>query len=585
MISERQAEILLNECELRLGTELGKLRTSLRGDYKSTKSMLWELIVLHATSSIVSVQHEPTEAAPDIFLQPEGCEPFYIDVAYIMPRNQQQEDDLKDFPRWVRQKLVQKGIDYADSLTIRLDPADSTKDVEVPPRNCWNQQLKTDKWKSFVIQLSSRNLPSTWSLEEANVIVTAEGIEQGFSVSSTFLTPNIPQRAEDNLIYKTIKHKAEQAKKWEETRKIYQPLVLVIGSSESLHQINGHDMFFSIQPQKAVYSALADIEQWDWITILNLTDNRSWPWAMRRQRVSGSRSISAVVIVTIRNEYSGLEDRWQRKASKSLIIKNPHPKVALTAIQEQILEQINFNHIKYGPGWESWENPQRTQDVSVALNRYRESRGHFVFSPKSDYAFSIEISCKLVARLLVGDITADKVWDSKRLSLKDDLGSHPSLEQTISSSLKTAATIRQPVVDVKFVQANSKLREESRIRLELGTFADFVKKDKDCFKGSIEFGTNGAFTVTLSASLVTSLLAGKISADEVWKSISRQEICNSLKDAVSKGQEIIDAKIIQNNSLLEDEPQIIFNFGAATDILIREDKKLLREFKRSKKLD
>lgn len=601
MINEKQAEILLSECELWLGTELSELRKKLRSDYESTKPMLWELIVLHATaSSIVSIhynnakqnqdiaaliQHEPTPGAPDIFLQPSGCEPFYIEVAYIMPRNQQQEDDLKHFPCWVRKELVKKGINYANSLTIRLDPADSTKDVQVPPRNCWNQQLKTDKWKSFVIQLSSRNLPSTWSLEEANVIVTAEGIEQGFGVSSSFPTPNVPQRAEDNLIYKTIKHKAEQAKKWEESRKIYQPLVLVIGASESLHQINGHDMLSSIQPQKAVYSALADIEQWDWTTILNLTDNRSWPWAMRRQRVSGSRFISAVVIVTIRNEYSGLEYRCQRKASKSLIIKNPHPKVALTAVQEQLLEQIDFNHIKYGPGSESWEKPQKNQDISVALNRYRESKGRFVFSPKSDGAFSVEISCKLVARFLVGDITVDEVWDSKRLSLTDDPGSNPSLEQTIGSFLKTAANIRQPVVNVKFMQANSKLREESRIRLEFGTLAAFIKKGKDCFKGSIEFGTSGAFTVTLSASLVTSLLAGKISADEAWKSISRQEIGNSLKDAVSKGQEIVDAKFIQDDSAPENELQIIFKFGAATDTLIRENKKRLRELKRIKKLD
>jgi hypothetical protein len=119
------------------------------------------------------------------------------------------------------------------------------------------------------------------------VIVEAEGIEDGFSVSSSFPAQNIPETAKDNPIYETIKRKAEQAKQtWDGKYGSKEPLVLVIGASESLHQINSHNPFSSTQLQKAVYSALADTDKWDWTTILNLTDNRSWPWAMRRQRVS-----------------------------------------------------------------------------------------------------------------------------------------------------------------------------------------------------------------------------------------------------------------------------------------------------------
>jgi hypothetical protein len=149
MISEKQAKILLNECEQWLGTDLSELRKKLRNDHKNTKSALWELIVLHATAAaIVSkydananrnqiiaslIQHEPTLASPDIILQPDGCQSSYIEVAYIEPRNQQQEEEVKDFPRWVREKLFKGGIKYANSLRIRLNPADSTKDIQVPP--------------------------------------------------------------------------------------------------------------------------------------------------------------------------------------------------------------------------------------------------------------------------------------------------------------------------------------------------------------------------------------------------------------------------------------------------------------------
>jgi hypothetical protein len=349
MINEKQAEFLISECELWLDTELGRLRTSLRADHEHTTSILWELIVLHATAASVNsrygekancsrslaslIQHEPTDAAPDIFLHTDDCQPFYIEVAHIQPRNQQQEDDVQHFPRWIRKKLFQKGISYANSLRIRLDPADSSRDVQVPPHNCWKKQMKTDKWKSFVAMISSQNLPAIWLPEEANAVVKVE-----LGESSSFPVQNVSKQVEDHPIYKTIESKADQAKNWKRAEKKYQPLVLVIGASASLHQINSLDIS-SVQPQKAVYSALADAEQLDFVTRLNLTDNRSWPWAMRNQRVNGSKLISAVVIVTVRNEYCG--GRYERKASKSLIIKNPHPNFALTVEQEWFLEQIS----------------------------------------------------------------------------------------------------------------------------------------------------------------------------------------------------------------------------------------------------
>ncbi len=414
------------------------------------------------------------------------------------------------------------------------------------------------------------------------MIVEAEGVEKSPFGSSSFPAQNIPETAKDNPIYETIGRKAEQAKRtWEEKYGSKEPLVLVIGASESLHQIGGNDTLSSIQLQKAVYSALADTDKWDWTTTLNLTDNRSWLWAMRRQRVSGSRLISAVVIVTIRNEYSGLGYGWQKKA-KRFLIKNPHPTVPLTVEQERFLEQINFNQIKYGSGLENWEQSQKDQTTPL-LNRYlRESEGHFVFGPKSDSAFNVEIPCELFARFLVGDITADEVWDNHRLNIKSDRPANPSLEETIGIYLRAAANIGQPIANVEFIQENSQLREESRIRLEFGTFADSFKGGKNCLEDSVKPDTNGAFSVTLSTSLVTCLLAGKTTAEEAWKG-ERREIGIFLRDAVNKGQEITDSSLVQDVLVPECEPQITFRFGVAANISIREDKKKLREIRKQKK--
>lgn len=357
---------------------------------------------------------------------------------------------------------------------------------------------------------------------------------------------------------------------------------MIIGASESLHQIRGDDVLSSIQLQKAVYSALADTNQWDWTTTLNLTDNRSWPWAMRRQRVSGSGFISAVVIVTVRNEYSGLGYGWQQEA-KRLIIKNPHPTVPLTAEQERFLEQIKFDQIKYGSGLENWEQSQKNK-TNPLLNRYlRESEGHFVFSPKSNFAFNIEIPCELFARLLVGDIIADEVWGNHGSYIKSDTPSNSSLEETIGSYLRAAVNIRQPIVNVEFMQGNSQLREESRIRLEFGTFADCCKNGKDCFKNSVDSDVTGAFSVVISTGLITCLLAGKATAEEAWKGERQQEIGDFLREAVNKGHEIVDSILVQDVSAPECKSQITFRFGVAINTSIREDKKVLREIKKQKK--
>jgi hypothetical protein len=586
MINDEQARTLLSECELWLDTNLDSLRKKLRNDHENIKPMLWELIVLHATaSSIVSrcnkeiskkqsiaalIQHEPTDAAPDIFLQPHDCQPFYIEIAHIEPRNQQQEEEVRDFHRWIKQELLKNGILHASSLGIPLIPVDNRKDVQVPPRNCWKQLLKTKGWTDFVTEISLGRLPSTWHIEGANVIVEAR-----ISRSSSFPAQNIPETATDNPIYKTIKRKAEkQAKQtWKGEYGRKEPLVLVIGASESLHQILGHDSFSSRQIKKAVYSALADTDKWDWTTTLNLTDNRSWPWAMHRQRVSGSGFISAVVIVTVRNEYSGLGDGWQKKA-KPLIIKNPHPIVSLTAEQERFLGKINFNQIKYGHGREKWEQlPKNQTNPTPSLNKHLIESEGFSACFREESAFCFEIPCQLFARFLVGDITADEVWCDYRPSINSDDSSTRSLEEDIGSCLRAAANIRQPIVNVAFLQGDSKLRKGARIRLEFGTLVDSCKNRKKCLKDHIESDTTGAFSVTLSTSLVTYLLAGKTTAEEAWKGEGQQEIGNFLREAVNKGQEIEDSILVQSASVPECEPQITFRFGVAVNTSIREDKR------------
>jgi len=108
VISEPQAEYLLSQCETWLGTKLNKLRERLRREHKRTKSHLWELIVLHGMADAVISRHHSRdeansevssliqpegeqEAVPDIFLQPDDCDPFWVEVAYSELRNYEEQ--------------------------------------------------------------------------------------------------------------------------------------------------------------------------------------------------------------------------------------------------------------------------------------------------------------------------------------------------------------------------------------------------------------------------------------------------------------------------------------------------------------
>ncbi|GEM_PF-2042489 len=601
MISESQAEYLLSQCERWLGAKLHKLRWRLRSEHEQTKSHLWELIVLQATASAVISRHHSRDVAnsevssliqpegdqesvPDIFLQPDECAPFWVEVAYITPRNPQQETDITRFPFWVGQELSKRKVADSKPLRIRLEPADTSKDVQVPPNNYWRQLLKTDKWKTFVAELESGNFKSTLCLEEtenANVIVIIEGIEQGSFVSSSFPTPNVPRCAENHPIYKKIEEKAKQARNWAKSgkNKNYKPLVLFLGASEKLHQINDSGTPSSISLKQAVYSALADTEQWDLTTTLNAIGTAPWPGTKaRRQRVKGSRLISAVVIVTIKNQYSGLSYGWRKQASKPLVIKNPHTDVELTAQQEQFINQINLNQVEYGDGHESWEALQ-PQDISVALYRYKEWRGRFVFKAGEDFSFDLEIPCNLVALFLVGDMTASEVWKDKSLDSDD----YPTLKKRIGNYLWLAAEINRKIVNVNFVKVDPKLREQSRIRLEFGAFTASTEPINDSPKAYIETDASGAFTLKLAQNLITRLLAGKITAGEVWKIENNKQIGDLLKNAVSRGQEIIDVKFLQAGSEAEREPSLSLKFSPPTDTTIREDKKIIDEEKKRRK--
>jgi hypothetical protein len=237
MINEKQANTLLNECEEWLGIKLTKLRTSLRVDHQNTIPMLWELIVFHTVASYVKfktdqssnsnktissqIQHEPNEKCPDILLTPSFSKPFNIEIKYII-YNRQQDRDLKDFNRRVREELSKIGCEDL-SLRVRLDPANPEKTTKAPFNDLWNQ---------------------------------------------------------------AIKNKIEQAQEWHKSGEKYQPLVIVVGASEILTQTNNLNILSDENIKKAIHLALCldRAELISAVVFIAIRDEFSSGWHYNLQR-------------------------------------------------------------------------------------------------------------------------------------------------------------------------------------------------------------------------------------------------------------------------------------------------------------
>lgn len=395
---------------------------------------------------------------------------------------------------------------------------------------------------------------------------------QPFDVEVTYTESQNNDQEEKHPIYRVVDRKAEKAKKWDKIRKQNKPLVIIIGIQEEGYNLK--DKY-----QRAIYSALADLEKWDLTNIFNYTYDRTWIGARRRYRVSGSKLISAIVVVTFKNEFKPFTYICQKKASKPFIVRNPHPTFPLTDLQECFLEQVDFNKINYGSSLENWE---RENNRKVLLNKHlRESEGYISFSPKGSWEFIVEIPCKILTNLLVGNIDFDEAWgigDKSKMS-------ENTLAQQVGICLKNAIHIRSAlslpisIINIEFVEEDPKLRGESRVAIETGRISAIENIDEEYLLTSFSVNSDGSFIAKIPSDFVFCILSGKFKAIDAWNCENKKELGALLKNAINKGQEIIKIEFVQNSNNSTDESYIVLEFSMAVEKSIRENKKVLREHK------
>jgi hypothetical protein len=445
MISERQAEALLHECERAMGRPLSALRQRLRKQ-DDPLANLWELITLYCALPLGTVSHEPTEAAPDISIESVECPRLWLEASYIHPRFAKEMIDIGTFPRWILRILRTSGIAEPERFDVRMDRRDATADLQVPPSHTWNALAKHPSWTAFVEALRVTGLaPLDWICPSGNVVVTLRRKDRTPAIS--YPMPGLPTSVQEHVLYRKIREKAAQADKWRQQRRSHAPLVLCFGASEEIAQVNPLSPLH-MPLQKAVYAALVDARKRSLAEQFNLVGTAFL--SRKRLHVPGAKYIAAVIVVTLEIRPSLLDHKGNKRASVTAFL-NPDAHVPLTEVQCKLLQRMDFNSIEYGPGWEAWcQSPQTRHRQNTGGSRLKRQGGNIIMREPSE----IEIPAHVLARILAGDLSAAEAWSGYNEELR--------------LWLKHIIERNQTIVDCRFVSTDPQSREEPCVLLRYG---------------------------------------------------------------------------------------------------------------------
>jgi hypothetical protein len=446
MISEKQAEFLLMECEKALGYPLKGLRKRL-AYHDKPYSNLWELITLYCSLSLGSIIHEPEENCPDICITYGTKSHLWLESTYIYSKSKQKTNNITDFIRWILDKLKLMDITFASGIHVDLAAHNKSKALAIPNKSRWKEIIRYPSWYYFVNILKNTNPAKIgWICPIGNVIIKLSKTYHQRTVSVGLPSIKEPTTPEQHPVYKEIKKKAEQAKKWNSLGKIYQPLVLCIGASENTWEINSAPST-GVSLYQAIYSALLNVQGMNSAVQTNITKRIDG----KRLDVSGAKHISAVVVVTIETKFQISHPSFYRVPKSSLFVNDQAAHI-LTPEEIHLLQQIRFDCIEWGPGWEAWERPPGTRrSDNTPISRIKKQWGKISMRNLKNGAFEVELPTNVIAKLLSGDIT------------HEDL--HQQYSNDLANALESAVKQGQHIIGCEYVSSNPKSRLQDCIRL------------------------------------------------------------------------------------------------------------------------
>jgi hypothetical protein len=487
VISERQARHLLACCESRLRRQLVDLRRRMQSE--TPRPALWELLMLDAVLHAENcADHEPHAGSPDIVIGSPNERRLHLECAWTTPPQNINRESLNSFVDWVRRQVRERLP--GTHLNLRLEPKNPVEPVCVPPEHQRKSVTKSSGWASF-IDAVAKSVPAALTLEHHNLRIIVEGSSRGKTVWTSGTVLEAVEHPEHHPVYRTIRSKAMQAKRWLDQGGTYEPLVLVIGADEGLAYIDPSGCG-SVTLKQAVYSALLH-ETADPITRYNSAG--SWPSLKPRNRhspleicgprirVSHSHLIGAVAVVQFKNSFGPLGTSPSRRGHVT-VFPNPDPRASFNRRDfDRLGKCLDMNRVEYAAGSECWDfdcDPH----TSLPASRSRWRGGRLITRGGLKMPSEIEIPAVLLHRILAGDLTANEAW--KKCST--------DILERFSEALSAGREIEH----VAYVPMPPRSREEPRVCIRFGPPQPPLIRVKRVSRGEREGGVRTGREGTVS---------------------------------------------------------------------------------------
>jgi hypothetical protein len=363
MLSERQIEYLLKECEARLNAPLAGLRERLLRD-RNYAGSIFELVLLYVLlNRFERVEPETGPGMPDVIIRGRWRHRLSLEAAVVSSPSSAELAKSSEFNRWLYREIVKLMPIKGASIVIDPKPG-KTDDARVPPAHRWPVMQKDPSWHVFVGQVRDQG-QARWECPEGNISVHFKARQDEYLTAQP-LAPARPTDITRHPVYREIRRKARQAKRWpRHLRK--RPIALVICTPGGGREFwSGHDVDdYSIH--RAVFSALLDHERMNDLDRINVLRQRlkfrpQHPTGVyvepNRLRVAGSELISAVLIVRMEQDH-GRAAQPPKSTAKPELYFNRHSRHPLPEGLAAEIRKLDFNAIEYGPGWEAWHDTER----------------------------------------------------------------------------------------------------------------------------------------------------------------------------------------------------------------------------------
>lgn len=351
---------------------------------------------------------EPAEGMPDVIVKTWWRTAFSVEATTVTSPVSELLDLSSEFHSWIYRRIAKSSITLDGAAISTEATVGYQGKSEVPKRHRWRQLTKHPSWSEFVNEVL-RSGRAIWSCPEGGISVFFEARNNGHITGNLF-APEKSTEITRHPVYRAIRSKAKQASKWP-GRIRRRPIVLAMCAPRSGSEFSDFPAHNEFSVDRAVWSALLDHQRLSDLDRLNILRQKlslspeGVQVASNRLRVAGSKLISAVLFVRIEQIHDRAQVAPASRAIPMLYI-NKHADIPMTARHLQQIKQLDFNFIKYGPGWEAWHGSARESRMTRNMRR----GGGIEFRLGGEGKTEMRIPTIQLMKILSGETSAQEVF-------------------------------------------------------------------------------------------------------------------------------------------------------------------------------